>query len=209
MFMCDAIMIGNIKWTIAKKHSLALGMSSFSEDIKSLKEDFLINKTPNIPLKSDNTINCKLAAMLIVALAVTNRHWHSFLEEIEIKYGKNIYLQVILELLELKKYYQLTKNDKGYLVKYWADQEYLEEDFVKMVCLSYFDSDYYSAKTLYMRKLAKSNKFDLLRLFTKSSAKGIQQVLVELLPKEDLIYLINSPHEEIQKILEKKLNTES
>jgi len=202
MFMADAIVAGKVKWTKAKRKGFDTASSQLPKQIKSLREDFMLASEPNIPLDEDGNLDHDIAAMLAVALSARFSHWTKFVEKIEAEYGRESYMKIILNMGELKSYHRVCLNDRQYLVAYFIQKNYFDNEIVDFVRSSYFDNDYGRPKITYMETL---KKLDKLRRFIDSKASMVQYTLAYLLPKNDLVYILNSKDPKTIKVLEQRL----
>lgn len=209
VFLMDAILCGNQKWTKARERTLEEAIKHLPKDVGNLKRDFMLIRNPPIPLNEDGGLDVEVAKLLLVAVAARGGYWHEFIDGIKNKFGPDAYADVIIGFKDVAKYYRLCSDDRAYLIFELIRNKYFQDKIVAFVSTGYFASSYNSPKIKYIRALGKEELYDALSMFDKSRAEYVQVELAAQLPVEELIYKLNMKSQRAKAIIEGRLDQAS
>lgn len=207
-FLMDAILCGSQKWTKARVKTLEEGIKSMPKDAGNMKRDFLLSRTPPLPIK-DGGLDLELGQMLLVAIAARGGHWHEFIDRVGKEFGTKAYADVIIGFYVFRNFYKLCHEDRAYLISELIRKEHYEDNIVDFVNTGYFRSVHNSPKIKYIRALGNNGMYEALKKFRKSRAEYVQVELVTHLPVEELIYQLDISSARAIEIIERRMNKES
>jgi hypothetical protein len=142
----------------------------------------------------------------MVAIAARGGYWYEFASNIAAKFGKSEFISVIVGFGEVKEYFRLPLEMRRFLVSKLIIDKYFDDEVVDFINTSYFSVDNDGPKIRYIRALGANKCFKTLNKFAKSNAKHVLIELAMQLPKEELIYLLNTKSSKVKLIIERRLH---